>query len=130
MKTKRAASSRCCTFCLCVLFSLLNNEFVASCCLETHVESFHTVGQCSEGDEVHACLGIRNHGVEGDAARGFCFGTACHELHGLGSVFGREVVEHDAVATFGKGLFQLFPVAHFTLYLEVLAMLLAVLLGA
>ena len=87
------------------------------------------MGQGTKGDEIDTCLGIRNHRVESDATRRFSLGTTSHELDGLLRIFGREVVEHDAVATLGKSFLQFLPIAHLTLYLEILVMILAVLLG-
>ena len=51
------------------------------------------------------------------------------DLHGLGSIFGCEVVEHDAIHAFGQCLIEFLEVAYLHLDLEVLALLLAILLG-
>ena len=87
------------------------------------------MGEGTEGDEVDAGLGIGYHGVVGDAATALRLGASGHNLHGLLSVFGREVVEHDAVATLLQCLVQFLEIADFALYLQVLALVLAVLLG-
>ena len=39
---------------------MLNLQLVASCCLETHIQSLHAMGKRAEGDEIHACFGIGN----------------------------------------------------------------------
>ena len=44
-------------------------QLAAAFSLEAHVEGLDAVGEGTEGDEVDAGLGIRNHGVESDAAR-------------------------------------------------------------
>ena len=39
-----------------------------SACLETHVEAFDAVGECSDGHVVDALEGVVAYGVDGDAA--------------------------------------------------------------
>ena len=85
--------------------------------------------QGSEGDEIDTSLGIRYHRVEGDAARGFGFSTTCHNFDCLLGVGRCEVVEHDAVAPFGKSFIKFLEVAHLTFNLEVFSVIFAVLLG-
>ena len=83
----------------------------------------------AEGDEVYPRLGVWNHGVERDAATRFGFAASVDLFYGLAGLLGREVIEHDAVASLSQCLVQLLEIANLTLYLQVLSMLFAVLLG-
>ncbi len=107
----------------------MDDEFVATGCLEAHVEALDAVGEGSEGDEIDSGQGIGQHIVEGDASAGLRFATTVYHLYGTASVLGGEVVEHDAVAPFGQGFVQLLPVADLALYLQVLAFFATIGLG-
>ena len=108
---------------------LFDFQFVAACGLEAHVETLHAMGKGTEGDEIYASLGIGYHGVEGDAARRFCFGTSVDDFDGLLCILRGKIVEHDAVTAFGKRLVKFLEVAHLALNLQVLALVLAILFG-
>ena len=86
-------------------------------CLETHIKSFHRVGQRTHGDEVHTLFGIVADGIEGDAAAGLCLVTTGDDVNSLLGVGHGEVVEHDTVdATMIEYLLQLVKRAY--LYLN------------
>ena len=89
-------------------------------CLETHVETFYGMCQCSNRDVVNTTFRIVAYRVEGNTTARFGLVTTTDNLHRLLRVGHGEVIEHDAVhATTVEHLLELIEVTHLDLYLQV-----------
>ena len=106
--------------------------YVRLASLEAEVEAFDGVCEGSDRYEVYTSLAVAAESVDGYATARFDFDTGCilaYDRYCIGGAGRGEVVEHYAVDTGFDSLTDFIFVAHFDLYPEVFAVLLAICLG-